>query len=50
MDKKKCEKRSENYRNQIIEIVNKIKDPAMLKSIYSFIMGILNAKEKQEAD
>lgn len=50
MDKKECEKISENYREQIIEMVNKIKSPAILESTYSFIIGILSSKEKQEAD
>lgn len=38
------------YRQKIIEMVEKIENPAVLASIYSFAMGILSVKEKQEAD
>lgn len=40
----------EEYKRKIIELVEKIENPAILASIYSFIMGILSVKEKQEAD
>ena len=39
-----------NYRKLIIEMAENIHDQRMLESIYSFIMGILSVKEKQEAD
>ncbi len=38
------------YKERIIELVEKIENPAILASIYSFIMGILSVKEKQGAD
>lgn len=38
------------YKSEIIEMVGKIENTEILESIYSFIMGILNMKEKQEAD
>lgn len=48
MDKELNEK--EIYKRKIIEMVERIESPAMLESIYSFIMGILSMKEKQGAD
>lgn len=38
------------YKDKIAELVEKIENPAILASIYSFIMGVLSIKEKQEAD
>lgn len=43
-------KEKEDYKKLIIEIVKKIENPEILASVYSFIIGILGAKEKQEAD
>lgn len=40
----------EFFRNEITELVEKIENPAILASVYSFIVGILSIKEKQEAD
>lgn len=40
----------ERYKQKITELVGKIENPAILESVYSFIMGILSVKEKQEAD
>lgn len=40
----------DHYKEKIKELVEKIENPAILASIYSFIMGILSIKEKQEAD
>ncbi len=34
------------YKEKIIEIVETIESPAILNSIYSFVMGILSTKEK----
>lgn len=48
MDKELNEK--EIYKRKIIEMVESVESPAMLESIYSFIMGILSMKEKQGAD
>ncbi len=39
-----------DYKRLIIEMVQKIENPVILGSIYSFIKGILSTKEKQEAD
>ena len=38
------------YKKKIIEIVTTIDNPAIINSIYSFVMGILSAKEKQGTD
>lgn len=38
------------YREKIIEMVEKIENPKIIESIYSFIIGILNVTEKWEAD
>lgn len=43
-------KEKEYYREKIVEMVNKIENPAIIESIYSFAAGILSVKEKQEAD
>jgi len=37
------------YRGKIVELIEKIKNPEILASIYSFAMGILSIK-KQGAD
>lgn len=52
MENKTCKNTSEvlNYRNKIIGNVNNITNPAILESIYSFIIGIISMKEKQETD
>lgn len=39
-----------DYKRKIIEVVEKVDDLEMLMSIYSFIVGILSVREKQEAD
>lgn len=38
------------YKEKITELVEKIENPAILASVYSFIIGIFSVKEKQEAD
>lgn len=40
----------EFYRGKIIEMVERIENPNVLASIYSFIMGLLSMKEKRETD
>lgn len=40
----------EFYKEKIIKLLEKIENPAILASVYSFIIGILSVKEKQEAD
>ncbi len=37
------------YRCEIIQMVGKIRNQAILESTYSFIMGLISTKEKQEA-